>query len=127
MCRAETIEERGSNGSQRDRTVDFSITSDLPDGHGRIQAFVDKCFEYYKDIKTGKKDNSRYLFMPFSHAGRGDSGDNEDGDKASTAVYKRYKLSDEKTFDCYLHEDKEALLHLVDHFLKKSGKFAIQV
>lgn len=104
------------------------ITSDRADGHARIQAFVDKCFEYYKEIKAAKKDNSRYLFMPFSHAGRGDSGDNDDGDRATnTAVYKRYKLSNEKTFDCYFHEYKEALLYLVDHFLNKSGKFAIQV
>lgn len=65
----------------------------------------------------------RYLFMPFSKAGGSDEGD-ESGSK-NNMVYKRYKLSDEKTFDCYFHEEKQPLLYLVDHFMNKTGKFAV--
>lgn len=122
--RSEVVEARGQEGSVRDRTVHFTITSNHPDGHERIQGFVDKCFAYYKDVKTGKKDTSRYLFMPFSHAKEHDE-DSESTPK-NTMVYKRYKLSDEKTFDCYFHQDKAALLYLVDRFISKTGKFAIQ-
>ena len=126
-CRSEDREDRGRDGAQRDLNITFTICSNHIDGHARIQAFVNKCFTHYKALKNGKKDDARYLFVPISRAGRGDSGDNEDGGNATnTTVYKRYKLSDEKSFDCYFHAEKQALLYLVDHFMKKSGKFSIQ-
>lgn len=34
----------------------------------------------------------------------------------------RYELSEEKTFASLFHPDKEAILRLVDHFVKKEGK-----
>jgi mitochondrial chaperone BCS1 len=40
-------------------------------------------------------------------------------------VFKKYKLSDEKTFDSLFLPDKEDMLRLVDDFLLKREKFAI--
>ena len=37
----------------------------------------------------------------------------------------RYALSDEKTFTSLFHPDKEAILRLVDAFVRKDGKYAI--
>lgn len=42
-----------------------------------------------------------------------------------SAVYKRYKLSEEKTFASFFHPDKKAILGLVDQFILKEGKFGI--
>ena len=35
---------------------------------------------------------------------------------------RRYELSEEKTFASLFHPDKESILRLVDHFVKKEGK-----
>jgi mitochondrial chaperone BCS1 len=118
------VEDRGRDNARRDRIIHFTITSNHEDGHDRIQAFVDKCFAYYKDLKTGKKDTSRYLFMPVSHFKEPE--EESVPTSKNKMIYKRYKLSDEKTFDCYFHEDKAALLYLVDRFITKTGKFSIQ-
>lgn len=42
-----------------------------------------------------------------------------------SAIYKRYKLSEEKSFASFFHPDKQAILGLVDQFLNKTGKFGI--
>ena len=34
----------------------------------------------------------------------------------------RYELSEEKTFASLFHPDKQAILRLVEHFVKKEGK-----
>lgn len=52
-----------------------------------------------------------------------DEGGN-DNDK-DAHVYKRYKLSEEKTFNTLFFREKETLLKLVDHFASKSGKYSI--
>jgi chaperone BCS1 len=52
-----------------------------------------------------------------------------EGDQAETSsshVYKRYKLSDDKTFDTLFFKEKENLLRLVSHFTAKTGKYAIR-
>lgn len=37
----------------------------------------------------------------------------------------RYALSDEKTFSSLFHPEKEAILRLIDAFVRKDGKYAI--
>ena len=49
----------------------------------------------------------------------------EEGAGASSAIYKRYKLSEEKTFASFFHPDKDPILGLVDQFQEKRGKFGI--
>ena len=56
-------------------------------------------------------------------AGGGDDGDG-DGD-AKGPAYKRYRLSEEKTFDSLFFPQKAKLLHLLEAFTRKEGKFAI--
>ena len=38
---------------------------------------------------------------------------------------RRYALSDEKTFSSLFHPEKEAILRLIDAFVRKDGKYAI--
>jgi hypothetical protein len=40
--------------------------------------------------------------------------------------YKRYKLSDEKTFESLFFKEKGRLLEMVDHFVNKSGKYSVK-
>lgn len=47
-------------------------------------------------------------------------------DAEDQITYRRYKLSDEKSFANFFHPEKQALLSLVDNFSHKNGKFAIQ-
>ena len=87
-----------------------------------MQRFLDNAFQHYTDLQSKKKDRSRYLFMPTKPSKE----DAENGESQNTMVYKRYKLSDEKTFNCFFHDEKDTLLNLVNHFVAKTGKFAIQ-
>jgi len=56
--------------------------------------------------------------------GSGD-GDDDDDDGDGSPKYKRYKLSDAKTFDTLFFPQKARLLHLLNHFTGRTGKFAI--
>eukprot|EP00928_Gymnodinium_smaydae_P014898 TRINITY_DN1546_c0_g4_i1.p1 TRINITY_DN1546_c0_g4~~TRINITY_DN1546_c0_g4_i1.p1 ORF type:complete len:517 (-),score=100.38 TRINITY_DN1546_c0_g4_i1:180-1730(-) len=49
------------------------------------------------------------------------------GDKESAGArsYKRYKLSDHKTFESLFFDEKESLVGILKHFTNKSGKYAI--
>ena len=46
----------------------------------------------------------------------------EEGAGAASVVYKRYKLSEEKTFASFFHPDKDPILSLVNQFQDKKGK-----
>ena len=103
-----------SEKQSRETTTVIELFSDRSNGHELIQQFVDKCLKYYQDVTNDMKDQCRYLYMPLATGEEG-------------AKYKRYKLSEEKTFESYFHPEKAALLRLVDQFMDKSGKFAIPV
>merc|ERR1711879_332206 len=52
-------------------------------------------------------------------------GDDEGGSDAGVRKYKRYKLSDEKTFDSLFFPEKATLLKIIQDFEQRSGKYAI--
>jgi hypothetical protein len=58
-------------------------------------------------------DPARYMYMPVLSGFRAPPA--AEGDNAATpsAVYKRYKLSEDKTFASLFHPDKDAILRLV--------------
>ena len=90
-----------------------------PDLVPNLQAFLDAAFEFYTRLQSGSRDTARYLLMPVKAAAGGR------GKAEEAVVYKRYRLSDEKTFDSFFHDDKAALLRLVDQFMEKSGRFCV--
>ena len=54
----------------------------------------------------------------------GDGGGDDDGDEDDTdgaSQYKRYKLSEEKTFGSLFFPQKGRLLHLLQHFTDRTG------
>ena len=55
----------------------------------------------------------------------GSSSESSSRDESASRVFKRYKLSDAKTFDSLFFDDKKRLLAQVEHFTAKTGKYAV--
>lgn len=79
--------------------ITYMLESKEKDGNERIEAFVADALETFRKQQSAKVDPARYLYMPVLSGFRApaSSGDGE-GASAPSAVYKRYKLSEEKTF-----------------------------
>jgi len=88
----------------------------------KVDAFVDKAYSWYLDELRKMQDHSRYMYELVSIGGKKEEGD-EGGDSARK--YRRYKLSDEKTFKSLFFPEKEALLKLLEDFTAKQGKYSI--
>ena len=69
------------------------------------------------------KDDSRYLYQMVSTKDASATSKKEAGPGAFT--YKRYKLSDHKTFSSLFFREKEEILRLLDDFGEKRGKYSI--
>ena len=113
------------NKSVRKKTITFAFKSSKEDGREIINAFIDECFDWYKKRMGELQDDGRYLYMMIQKAKSSSNSEEEDSGDSSDIKYKRYKLSDEKTFSSLFFAEKEPLLHLLDHFLNKTGKYAI--
>ncbi|CAD7700063.1 unnamed protein product [Ostreobium quekettii] len=113
--------ETGEGDNKGKTVVTFTFQTELKDGQARIDDFVDRALQMYKDKMGEKKDTARYFYTPQFSYSRGTDAE----DKNTGMIYKRYQLSEEKTFDSFFHPEKEELLRLVDHFVHKKGKFAI--
>uniref|UniRef100_A0A383VPB5 AAA+ ATPase domain-containing protein n=1 Tax=Tetradesmus obliquus TaxID=3088 RepID=A0A383VPB5_TETOB len=86
----------------------------------QVDGWVAKAYDAYRAMLKGEQAASkadRYLYLPVLHAGEGEG---------EGLTYRRYKLSDDKSFDNLFHAEKEELLNLVDAFMHKRGKFAIK-
>ncbi|CAB9496368.1 Mitochondrial chaperone BCS1 [Seminavis robusta] len=109
---ADTI---GRNEAEKERTtLKYHLRSRGPTS---IDDFVDKAYSWYLDELRKLEDNSRHYYEL-------NKVESEDG--ASNATYKRYKLSDEKTFESLFFKEKEKLLKTVQHFQDKTGRFSIK-
>jgi len=126
------------DGSEEDRegkknvvknSIVFHFKASNPDGEKKIDAFIQKAFDAYVKKVEATQDFSRYLYVmvksPTSSSNSEEGGGGGD-DSSQSRVYKRYKLSDEKTFDCIFFKEKTVLLNLLHHFTNKSGRYAIK-
>ena len=126
----QTIIEPNSEGEEKIKktTIRYDFEGENPGGAQIIDDFIDKAFVEYKDKMKALADHSRYLYMlvksPLSSSSSNEGG--EGGDGAPTRVYKRYKLSEEKSFECLFFKEKRLLLKLMSHFMEKTGKYAIK-
>jgi len=91
---------------------------------GRIDELIARAVEWYKQELVSLRDDSRYLYMmtscsktSFTKKGEGGGGEG--------AKYKRYKLSDHKTFESLFFPEKETVLQLLDDFKHKRGKYEV--
>jgi chaperone BCS1 len=90
------------------------------DASSRVDAWVNEAFAWYKEMRRADETNKkRYLFT----AMRPPLGASKEEEKQLT--FKQYLLGDHKSFKSLFFPEKDAMLELVDDFLAKRGKFAI--
>ena len=134
-----TMEHRAPNTSKKDdednkdgpsssniknTTLHFRSPQD-----GAIDAFIDTAYQWYLDELRKDEDHSRYYYDMKVSGYRGGDSDGEDGKNSrsgSSMSFKRYRLSDEKSFDSLFFKEKESLLAIINHFTNKTGKYAIK-
>ncbi len=108
--------EGGSSSLKHRHEIKLHFTSE---GKESIDAFIETAYKWYINQLRTLEDDSRYLYELVSAKGGGEDGDSP-GKK-----FKRYQLSDEKTFESLFFKEKETILKVVDHFTNKTGKYAI--
>jgi hypothetical protein len=100
----------GKDNAQQRETKTYHLRSL---GNTSIDDFVEKAYNWYIDELQKLEDNSRHLYELQAK---------ESGD---TFNYKRYKLSEEKTFGSLFFKEKENVLKIIKHFTSKTGKYGI--
>uniref|UniRef100_A0A7S2MPL9 AAA+ ATPase domain-containing protein n=1 Tax=Haptolina brevifila TaxID=156173 RepID=A0A7S2MPL9_9EUKA len=113
----------GSSGDSKREQLIFELKS--PDGPKRIDDLVQRALEWYKKELLSSRDDSRYLYTIVSaeKLSMSSSKSSEDDDSIR---YKRYALSDQKTFESLFFPDKESLLSLLDDFSQRKGKYGVK-
>lgn len=118
-------ESDGKEGSSsKARNIENTTFHFLSPEKGSIDCFIDTAYEWYLNELRKTEDNSRYYYemkIPEKFGKVGEETSGSEGIK-----YKRYKLSDEKTFESLFFREKPNLLALVNHFRAKTGKYSIK-
>lgn len=90
-------------------------------GKDSIDSFINKAYLWYLDELRKLEDDSRYMYELIA-PNKSSEGESADTDQK----YKRYQLSDEKTFDSLFFRQKENVMKIVDHFINKTGKYNVK-
>ena len=105
------------NERQITKTTDgITLSTRMPNGSKLIDSFIAKAFRWYQLEIAKSATHSRFMYMPLVKK----KGKSNGGQK-----YKRYKLSDEKTFACVFFAQKPKVLRALGHFQNRTGKYAI--
>ena len=115
-------EDRGRGGRQNNATRQSELIYTLiSGGHGGksgkaiVDAFLDKVMKWYIAEVAKQEDDSRWMYQPLvASAGTADR------------LYKRYKLSSEKTFNSLFFNEKDRVVRVLDAFTNKTGKYQIK-
>jgi len=120
----------GDNNNEQNKTkfeINETVFHFTSNEEGAIDSFIDGAYKWYIGELRKMEDNSRYLYeMKIVDRKTGGLSDDDGGDSSNGTNYKRYKLSDEKSFDSLFFKEKKNLLGLIDHFTNKTGKYAIR-
>jgi len=90
------------------------------EGKESIDNFINKTYCWYLDELRKLEDDSRYMYELVTPKKVCDA------ENSATQKYKRYQLSDEKTFESLFFQQKENIVGTVDHFVEKTGKYAVK-
>jgi len=144
-------EENKSASKVEKKTILFLFRSERENAGELIDNYLVKAFEWYTNQVGKEIDHHRYvsdktiafrspiifstnttetlkqMYMLVQKEGFASSKNDDDdtSDGGDCKKYKRYRLSDRKTFDSFYFPEKENLLHLLDNFLEKRGKYSI--
>lgn len=124
--RQQTI-EKGNGGDNNNSTSKEQVVYELrcrgANASEKIDELITKAVEWYKAELRRQRDDARYLYV--MHVQERFSFTNTDKEGDDAQKYKRYRLSDHKTFDSLFFPEKDALLTLLSDFEQKRGKFGI--
>jgi len=111
--------DANGNSSAMKCTTVYYLRAYGPDASARVDAWVTEAFTWYKEMRRADETNKkRYLFTAMAPK----VGEKDDDKKLT---FKQYLLGDHKSFRSLFFPEKDGLLELVDDFLAKRGKFAI--
>jgi chaperone BCS1 len=107
-------------GSGKETVQKYNFES--TDGEA-IDLFLKTAYNWYVETLRKREDHSRYLYELKS------TGYKRFADPDTSRLqcrYKRYSLSNEKTFESLFFQQKSSLLELLKNFQGKSGKYGIK-
>ncbi|RLN54746.1 hypothetical protein BBP00_00008800 [Phytophthora kernoviae] len=111
-------------------TLVYSFQSYERGASKKIDKFINDAFAKYQLLELLKvaDDKKRYMYVQaVQNPKPSGEGDADKGDKQTPAVvYKRYALSEEKSFKNLFFDEKLQLLQLLNSFMDRSGKFGIK-
>lgn len=128
-----TDEEKKAAAGNSDRftqkRIRFEIMCSKANGEARVEQFVQTCYDNYcSEISraSAKSAKHRFLYMPKVNAAAKQEEAEASGANVTPAqAFKRYKLSDSKTFRSLFFQGKPQLLKVLDDFVERRGKFGV--
>jgi hypothetical protein len=97
----ENEQDKGEKAEKTKLTTTYRLRSRTA---GAIDSFIQEAYDWYLNELRSQEDDSRYLYELQIKDGGAKSQDGEGSD--NSRVYKRYKLSDEKTFQSLFFDEK---------------------
>lgn len=124
---------RDQNGSNNTSHTQTTLQLRANTGEA-IDSFIATAYAWYKQALRKQEDTSRHLydlvvaddFMAATSSSSSSRRRRYGGGSSSGHLFKRYRLSDEKTFDSLFFPEKGGLLQLLQNFLNRTGKYAIK-
>jgi mitochondrial chaperone BCS1 len=103
------------------KTTTYTFQSETKEA---CDAFVTGAYRWYlRELEKKEPTNSRHFYE--MKAKESSSGGGTGNRRGYGTAFKRYLLSDEKTFSNLFFPEKESLISLIDHFSNKTGKYSI--
>ena len=116
----------GNSDRFTSKRIRFEILCSEADGEQRVERWVQQAYDNYcSEISkaSAKSAKHRFLYMP-KVVGAAVKQDDANTPEPAQA-FKRYKLSDHKTFASLFFQGKPQLLKVLDDFQQKKGKFGV--
>ncbi|CEM31946.1 unnamed protein product [Vitrella brassicaformis CCMP3155] len=114
----------GRRASNKEMTFVYELMCTKEAGDKIIDEFINEAYDWYeaRRLKEAQRDKSRYFFSVIKYP----TIDERKNSTAGLPTFKKYLLSEAKTFDSLFFAEKEVLLKLIDDFNNKTGKFRIK-
>lgn len=120
-----TVDDNDEEGGNRNPKSTATKQSELvytliSGGHGDksgkqvVDEFITTVMKWYTAEVSKQEDDSRWMYQPLVST------------TGSDRLYKRYKLSSEKTFNSLFFQDKTRVIKVLDAFANKTGKYQIK-
>jgi len=121
------VQGGGGGGEKEQITVSTTTYHLSGPNEAAVTRFISSAFGAYRAKVEAMIDEGRYMYTLAAEAdSTAQRGRGQEGGGSGEAMYKSYRLSEEKTFDSLFFPEKEALLKLVKSFEDRTGKFAIK-